>query len=248
MTASELVTAAMAVGRRLLENGAEIYRVEESMRRICQAYGVEDAEVFAVPTTIIITITPEGQPPLTRAKRIYSRGTNLDRMERLCALSRRICQTPLEYQAVIKAVEEIDATPDYTRMTRLAAFCGVAFFFSLLYGGSVQDASAAAVISIALKAVLDFMNRIGSNTFFINIVAGGVIAVLALLSCRLFLSLQLSSVVTGAIMNLVPGLALTNSMRDVIAGDFLAGLTKLTEALLSAAGIALGAAVPLYFL
>ncbi|MCQ4823067.1 threonine/serine exporter family protein, partial [Eubacterium callanderi] len=88
MTPTHLITVAMEIGDMLLESSAEIYRVEDSMRRICQAYGVDNAEIFAVPTTIIITIRVGDNPPLTLTKRIFSRGTDLYKVERLNSLSR----------------------------------------------------------------------------------------------------------------------------------------------------------------
>ena len=56
---------------------------------------------------------------------------------------------------------------------------------------------------------------------------------------------NLDKIIIGVLMNLVPGVALTNFMRDIIAGDLIAGLTKLVEALLTATGIALGTGVAL---
>ena len=38
------------IGKLLLKNGAEIYRVEESLERMCQSYGFQDIGVFALPT------------------------------------------------------------------------------------------------------------------------------------------------------------------------------------------------------
>jgi uncharacterized membrane protein YjjP (DUF1212 family) len=46
-------------------------------------------------------------------------------------------------------------------------------------------------------------------------------------------------------MTLVPGVAITNAMRDVIAGDLLAGTMKGVEALLIALALAAGTAVAL---
>ena len=56
---------------------------------------------------------------------------------------------------------------------------------------------------------------------------------------------HIDKMVIGAIMNLVPGVAITNSMRDIIAGDLLAGQAKLVEALFIATAIALGAGMVL---
>ena len=46
-------------------------------------------------------------------------------------------------------------------------------------------------------------------------------------------------------MTLVPGVAITNSMRDVIAGDLMAGMVRGLEALLVALALALGTGVAL---
>ena len=42
----EVMELAMKAGELLLENGAEIFRVEETMDRICRYYGVESASQF----------------------------------------------------------------------------------------------------------------------------------------------------------------------------------------------------------
>ena len=75
-----------------------------------------------------------------------------------------------------------------------------------------------------------------------------MIALCALGFVRSGFAANMDKIIIGTIMTLVPGLAITNSMRDIIAGDLLAGVTKTTEALLIGAGIAVGAAIPLTFL
>ena len=81
MNYDDLISAATDVGYLLLRNGAEIYRVEDSMQRIFRAYGVETGEVFAIPTCIFVTITtPEGKS-ITKIKRLYTRGTDLDKVD-----------------------------------------------------------------------------------------------------------------------------------------------------------------------
>ena len=53
MDYNELLNITTRLGQMLLENGAEIYRVEESIQRMALAYGVKEVDVYAVPTTII---------------------------------------------------------------------------------------------------------------------------------------------------------------------------------------------------
>ena len=66
---NKLLLLAGELGYRLMESGAEIYRVEESVHRLLRAYGVEEGEVFAIPNCIIISLTsPQGEP-LTQIRR-----------------------------------------------------------------------------------------------------------------------------------------------------------------------------------
>ena len=48
-------------------------------------------------------------------------------------------------------------------------------------------------------------------------------------------------------MLLVPGLAITNAIRDTIAGDLVSGIARAVEAFLTAIGVAVGTGVILSF-
>ena len=82
------------VSRQLIRNGAEIYRVEESANRMLAAYGYKEAEVFAVPSCVIMSIH-YGERNYTKSVRIKSATNNLDKLDRLNALCRDVCrETP----------------------------------------------------------------------------------------------------------------------------------------------------------
>ena len=51
--------------------------------------------------------------------------------------------------------------------------------------------------------------------------------------------------IIGMLMNLVPGIALTNAMREFIASDLISGMIKFAEAVITAIGIAIGVVVSL---
>ena len=75
----------------MLESGAEAYRVEDSLQRLCRAYGVETSEIFAIPSLLIVSLCdPEGHSH-TRVRRLYHRGTDLWRVDRLNSLCRWVC-------------------------------------------------------------------------------------------------------------------------------------------------------------
>ena len=54
------------------------------------------------------------------------------------------------------------------------------------------------------------------------------------------INLDMDIVIVSAIMPIVPGVAITNAIRDTLQGDYLSGCARILEAFLKAASIALG--------
>lgn len=236
---AKLLELTLDIGRALLENGAETYRVEESISRIMTAYGVSKTEVFAIPACIITSISDDAEN-LTKVERITQRSTNLDRVTRLSNLSRLICETKPDMHTIRMELDRIMAQPTYPFFLQMAAFMLVASAFTVVLGGDIRAGLAAALCGLCTKPVIDLLVRFQTNIFFTNIIGGALIAAIALVAARFGLSSQVDLIIIGTLMNLVPGVAITNSMRDIIAGDFVSGLTKLTEAVIIAVAIALG--------
>ena len=141
MDYDKLLTLSSDLGYHLLFSGAEIYRVEESVRYLLTAYGVETGEVFAIPNCVIVSLTAPGQKPITQMRRVPGHGTDISRMETLNALCRRLCaQRPDLDQAageLASVVEEGYHTPV---AVELAAYVLLTSAFCLLFGGTARDA------------------------------------------------------------------------------------------------------------
>ena len=118
-------------------------------------------------------------------------------------------------------------------------------FFVLLFGGSFAAGLLAFVIGFLLQIFVIYSGQLGMHPLITNLFGGMWISLCALLGAAAGVSPNYDVVIIGSIMPLVPGLLMTNSIRDMIAGDFMAGISRFSEALLIAAGIAAGAAIPL---
>lgn len=245
MDYAKLLELTTEIGKHLLENGAEIYRVEESAQRILDAYGVDQVESFAVQTAIIVTINTPQTGPMTSLRRIRSRGTNLDLVDQFNTLCRKICAQRPDPDEIERMLEKVKARRPYSFGVQVLASGLVSFSFTLLFGGSALDGICAGVIGLALKVICGMVERFRVNSFFVNILGGAVTASLALSAAGLGFCHNMDKVVIGVLMNMVPGVAITNSMRDIMAGDLMAGQTKLTEALLTAVAMAAGSGMAL---
>ena len=106
MTNEQILTCAINIGEQLLINGAEISRVEDTISRICSAYGVRQSHIFSIASCIIVSLETSDGEWITQTRRILNYGTNMYKLDRLNNLSRKICSEHLPRQAI---EEEFDS-------------------------------------------------------------------------------------------------------------------------------------------
>ncbi len=231
---------AMSIGECLLASGAEVSRVEDTIRRICKAFGAERVDVFTITSSIIVTISSPKFGILTQTRRIQGMEYDLERLEQLNHLSRKICtQDPAphlqEIQADLKAIEA-ERTGSFGKNMLMYAL--VSASFSLFFGGTALDAAASFLIGMLLKCLRTWFKKMDINpflhTFFCSILGG----LLANLLVQWGLGQSAERISIGNIMLLIPGVTMTNGIRDMFSGDMLSGLLRFVEALLLAAVIA----------
>ncbi|MEG0803563.1 MAG: threonine/serine exporter family protein [Pygmaiobacter sp.] len=241
MEQSELLSVTTEVAYDLLHCGAEIYRVEESVLRIFEAYGIKGGSVFAIPSLLIVSIRQEEGLPLSNMRRIEESTTHLEKIRAYNDLCRHICSALPDRTWIENELCRISTLPSYNFKQSLAAHAMVGFGFTLMFGGGIPDALAAFFVGAAVKLTLWQLNKFDTNSFFTTILASLSAAIMASLCVFFGFGSMTDKIIIGTLMILVPGTALTNTMRDIIAGDLIAGMTRLTMALLTATGIALGA-------
>lgn len=239
MDLNKLITVSTFAGQILLESGAETYRVEETISRICIAYGAHTADSFVIPTGIMVTVTYYDEVA-TIVKRITSRGVDLNKINAVNDLSRRIQTESIELYDFNKNIMIISNAPRYSNLITLIFSAIAAGCFAIMFGGNFKDFFAASLIGGVIKIVTIIFQKLNINEFFVNSFCGGLCALLATLFLNLSLCSNLDKTIIGSIMLLVPGLTITNAIRDTIAGDFLSGITKASEAFLIAVSIAVG--------
>lgn len=242
MNYERLLKMSVDFGTVLLQNGAEIYRVEESIQRLLKAYGVHVAEVFAIPHLIVVTMTTPNNRTLTRTKRLYIRDTNFDRIQEANDLVRRVCAETPDLDQVFEKLADIRKRPIYPLAVRILLSALTGIFFTLLFGGRSLDAGVTGLAITVSRMVCFQMDRFHANAFFVTIVASFIHTVIASMAAWVLPDLLTDRVIMGTLMILVPGVTFTTAIRDIIAKDLLAGIIEGMEALLVASAIAIGSA------
>lgn len=244
MEQSDLLSAILDIGQSMLEAGAEVSRVETTIQLLCRAYGFQHINVFTISFSIVVSVrTAEGQI-LTQTRRVNRQRNNLHCIEQFNALSRRLCRTPAPAEDVRAEVERIRSAPAYPDWLRFLLYLVIPLAMTLFLGGSLRDGLASSACAAVLWAADRTGQRLGVkdlvHCFFCAVTVGLCAVGLAVL----LPALDLNMVIIGNILLLIPGLALTVSLRDMINGDIITGLLGFSDALLRALIIAIGVALP----
>ncbi len=244
MDYDELLELAMELGYQLQMCGAETYRVEESINRLLNAYGVQ-GEVFAIPNSLIVSMDIPNERPRTRMRRIPYHGTDLDSVEQFNGLCRRLCaETPPPTEAIeqIKAVKK----HVFPLPAKIGAYFCAAAGFTVFSGGNLLDGLCGGICGVVTGLLVLFFDNLKTNTFFKTIASGFVLAFLAYCLGGIGLADNVDAAIIGALMLLVPGLLFTNSVRDIIYGDINSGVNRLVEVMIIAVALAMGTAASLH--
>ena len=240
VNSKKLMNILLDIGEAMIDSGAEVIRVEDTVSRIGYAYNVKRMDVFVITSCINITMEFEDGSNLTKVRR-FRKMTSIDlsKLERINALSRAVCVNPISTDDLEGAVDMILGR----RVSRPKLFLGYvlgAVAFAMFFGGTITDALFAGCVGSLVWAVQVFL----SPVFLNPVVSQFIVTFLAGLSVdfasKLIPGLHQDEMMIGVIMLLVPGVAVTNSIRDILLGDTLSGVLRLIEALLLAGTLAMG--------
>lgn len=244
---SKIIDMASYAGKILLQSGADIVRIEETISHIMRSYGVRDFEVFTVANGIFITsgdctrgINTPKRHDYIRIRSIPLISTNLGKLDAVNTLSRDIEQG--KYPNVDDAfsrlceIESMRVLPPVVRMIGSAlASAGLCYTF----GGSFTDALVAFLVGFLFFATAVYLDEKKLSRLLTNIICSAALTVIAAILTSLIAG-DMDRVMIGCLMPLVPGVSFTNAIRDIAASNYISGAVRIIDALLVAMGIAIG--------
>ncbi len=234
---------AVRAGEIMMKSGAEIYRVEDTIVRICKACGIDNVEVFAMPTGIFVTLDNDlsNDSVSTYIRRIRSGETDLHKISLVNQFSREFTTTDLSIEAGMQRLDEIERGRRYHFTVRVIGAAVVAACFAVMFGGNAIDFGCAFITGTISYTLSRFLEKYEINFFIRGMCCCALAAFIALTIAASLKGASYGPIISGTIMLFVPGVAITNSIRDFLSGDMLAGLTRMVEAILTAVSLAAGA-------
>ena len=232
MEMKKVLKYAMEIGECMLVSGAGVSRVEDTISRICKAYGAKEANVFSITSSIVTTIEDEKGEILTQTKRIRSYKTDFTKLDE--EVKRKIAE--------IKKGKFVVFTEEVLTSAVIAAA------WTSFYGGGITEGIIAMIAGAFVAVLARYIKILAPNEMVLNFLLSFFVAAFAYISAKFGLTEDYGKIIIGNIMLLVPGVAFVNALRDMIGGDMMSGILRVCESILLAVFLAAGSFMALMFL
>lgn len=252
-TGKRALDLTVRIGEVLLKNGGEIFRVQQTMQMIAKAYGISGFHVYVLANGIFASAEEDGQNICKEVCELQKRqetgsqvryiplsSVHLGRVAAVNNLSREIVAKKYTIDQAWEKINEIDRIPfTSNRLQVLVSGLGSAAFCYLL-GGSLIDSAASFLSGMLLWCFVLFLSSHRANKIMVNILSSALVTLTGMFLFHYVFGENMDKIIIGSIIPLLPGVPLTNSIRDFLNGDYLSGTIRMIDAVLVACCIALG--------
>ena len=248
MNYNKIVQGILDIGESMLISGAENYRIEDSLYRMCRSYGFVKYDVFVIPSNIQITVETENGDIITQVRHIENADIDLDQLDYMNNLCRYVCShTPDEEELQKKYQEVKNRPPQHPEAKYFAGVMG-GTGFAVFFGCNFKDAIVAVIVSLMIVVVGKWLEKREGDLFVYNTILSFLSEVIIVFSVRNGFADHPERIMIGIVMLLISGLSTTNGIREILQKDYISGFINIMNSILGAAGIAVGTALAMLVL
>ncbi len=233
----------LKAGRIMIESGSEVYRVEDTMNRIAANSGYPSSVSYVTATGIFMGL---GEEPVTQLLNVTKRSIDLEKVALVNQLSRSYQNKELTIEEFYHELKELDCyKTKYSDLSQYLAAGIVSGTLVYMFDFGFENVLPGFVVGFLAYVVHKWSNRIFNTPFLSDFLGALAIGILSILFVHLHFGNTIDGIIIGAVMPLVPGVAITNAFRDILQGHLLSGTARGTEALFTAGAIGIGIAISL---
>ena len=248
MNYNKIVQGILDIGESMLISGAENYRIEDSLYRMCRSYGFVKYDVFVIPSNIQITVETENGDIITQVRHIENADIDFDQLDYMNNLCRYICSHTPDEEELQKKYQEVKNRPPQHPAAKYFASVMGGTGFAVFFGCNFKDAIVAVIVSLMIVVVGKWLEKREGNLFVYNTILSFLSEVIILLSVRNGFADHPERIMIGIVMLLISGLSTTNGIREILQKDYISGFINIMNSILGAAGIAVGTALAMLML
>lgn len=248
MNYNKIVQGILDIGESMLISGAENYRIEDSLYRMCRSYGFVKYDVFVIPSNIQITVETENGDIITQVRHIENADIDFDQLDYMNNLCRYVCSHTPDEEELQKKYQEVKSRPPQHPAAKYFAGIMGGTGFAVFFGCNFKDAIVAVIVSLMIVVVGKWLEKREGNLFVYNTILSFLSEVIIVLSVRNGFADHPERIMIGIVMLLISGLSTTNGIREILQKDYISGFINIMNSILGAAGIAVGTALAMLML
>ncbi len=248
MNYNKIVQGILDIGESMLISGAENYRIEDSLYRMCRSYGFVKYDVFVIPSNIQITVETENGDIITQVRHIENADIDFDQLDYMNNLCRYVCNHTPDEEELQKKYQEVKSRPPQHPAAKYFAGIMGGTGFAVFFGCNFKDAIVAVIVSLMIVVVGKWLEKREGNLFVYNTILSFLSEVIIVLSVRNGFADHPERIMIGIVMLLISGLSTTNGIREILQKDYISGFINIMNSILGAAGIAVGTALAMLVL
>lgn len=236
----KLLHCMLDIAEEMTACGAEVNRIEDTLKRLGLAYGASRMNVFVITSSIVITMEFWDGRHFTQSRRIEnSGGTDFKKLEKINELSRKCCACPMSVEHLQDELQDIKKSVSGRRYFYMGSMLA-AGSFAVFFGGDLGDGLAAACFAVFICILQEKLIPICLNKMTFYLLCSFLVGISICLTARWIPVLRADMIMIGDIMLLIPGISMTNAVRDVLMGDTISGIMRFIETFLWAGSLASG--------
>ena len=230
----------MEIAQQMIESGAEIGRVEESVNRMCSTYGTTP-QVYATSSSIILTVYHPDGAFWTMTRRVKKSVSNMERLHHLNDLVRWITANAPSEEEIAQRLGKIKNISCYSTFSQLFCYALISSSFTVFFGArDGWEILFSALIGVSVGLASMGLDLLRCNSILSRFLCSFASSIAALVLFRLGWVPTVDNIIIGNIMAQIPGIGLTNALRDLLTGETITGLMRFMETVLLAIAIASG--------
>ena len=237
---AKLLKTSLLAGKIMMENGSEAYRVEDTMKRIVLNGGEKNCSCYVTATGIFVGLENQQKVMIDN---VEQRVINLEKVVAVNELSRQFAEKKITLNVLYEKLERINhRVPTFPLWLEILAAGIISAGALYLFGGVLADLLITFIIGCIGFTISVLCKQLINLNYFDLFISSFVIGFLSICAVKFNWATNIDPIIIGSIMPFVPGVAITNSFRDILAGHLISGIARGTEALIVAATISAGIA------
>ncbi len=236
------------IGETLLKNGAEIKRVELTISHVAKAFQLDNFDSYVSIHGVFLTYQHQDSTVRARVRDTPISPISLGRIDAINTLSRHITEGKIGPEEAKTRLEAIKTESYSSTRLKILAFIFGSASFCYVFGGTLVDAAGALLLGgfLALYTIY-LIPKMKLSPIIIYVTSSFLVSILASILVLLFPTLNLNMLITGGIIPLLPGVAISNGIRALFDEDYQSGWTQILFAVITAMSISIGVGMGILF-